>query len=210
MNAMCGVGDGHAEPVRFEQLAQPRASCHSKGGGPAFGCTPFACATTSLPMREASAIAPCGRHADNTIRLRGAATLAISRAAATASGAKITAKTERITSAAASGSGIAAAAPSTKVTSRPRSAARAAATSRSRGAGSIPVTCAPAAAASNVALPSPHPRSTTRLARLERGRAHDDLGRRQDLRADVLVAADAPIHGRRAYDRAFDEHVGGL
>jgi hypothetical protein len=113
-------------------------------------------------MRTTSLTAPPGNHALRTMRPCGAVTLAISAAAATGSGAKITPNTDTRMSTEPASMGIAPASPSAKVMSTPWATARAAATSRRRAAGSTPVTVAPRAAANSAALPVPHPRSSTR------------------------------------------------
>ena len=88
-------------------------SCQANGGGG--GGAPSACLTASPAAEANSNIVPCGTHTLNRSGPRPSPTRDISAAAATASGAKITAKTDTMTSAPASPTGTEAASPDRNV-----------------------------------------------------------------------------------------------
>ena len=186
------LGHRHGEAVLAQERAHGRGIVPIEGGGP--GGASRAAATASRLVRHASAIAPSGIQALIASRPFGAATLAISAAAASASGAKITPNTETSASAAPSARGIEAASPSANSIERRSARARAAATSSSRGAGSTPVTRAPRAAAISAALPVPQPRSTSVSPSAGAAASTTAVGGRKQLRRDLLVVAGSPVH----------------
>ncbi len=103
-------------PCGARSPSRAPGSCQAKGADPpkpadvpagAAVAVPAAASSASPRIRITSASGPPGRHALSTRRPSALATRAISRAAALASGAKITPNTDTSTSALASGSGSA-------------------------------------------------------------------------------------------------------